>query len=636
MNSAQTIVEGSAAIYSTVYHPSVVEGSDNGSATDRRQKVFYNNAQVINRDLTMVMVKTFCKLRQDGSRVSGAQGKYYQGVYIPRTKNLANADASRFILLEGLAASGLRSIRYFNEVGCKYLSKIVCNDLDKNAVINIKKNAQELNNINVTDYSPDATAVREEEGLGGVGNNNDDDGGLRFEVSNADVNALMFLRKYNNNHENRLFDIIDLDPYGSVSPFLDGAIAAVADGGLLAITSTDSAVLCGNLPGIEWQRYSGAMTVKASHCHEQAIRILLHSVSLAAARHKRSIRRLAGFKIDFYFRVFVQILDRPNLSSTQSPLSSSLLFKCNGRNGNCEWFSLQSLSRTKGSLKGNGSETDTGLAIVKPAHLNKDISSTCPVPGCHGPIAVGGPMWAACYFDKDFLNTALEVMEYNGAPDDATGSTIIIKDVNRIKALIYGLSQELPDAPLFVSLAKLVCGGCDPESKKGKKKMKKLKRKFGEDEAAVAAGDDDDEKAAVMAVDEDSPSSPSSSSFSGNNNFSGITRYTWIKAIEKIGGYITSRSHYNADAIKSNAPVEEIYKIKTAIGMALANSTTTGSEDSDEELFKKVKELLDSRAEKAEKKKEESAAVPVHNNKKKVPQYFPNPEPNWGPKPRAR
>ncbi len=41
------------------------------------------------------------------------------------------------------------------------------------------------------------------------------------------------------------FSIIDLDPYGSPTPFLDAAVQSVADGGLLCITCTDMAVLCG-------------------------------------------------------------------------------------------------------------------------------------------------------------------------------------------------------------------------------------------------------------------------------------------------------------------------------------------------------------------------------------------------------
>jgi len=40
------------------------------------------------------------------------------------------------------------------------------------------------------------------------------------------------------------FDVIDLDPYGSVTPFLDSALHA-CDDTLLCITCTDSRVLCG-------------------------------------------------------------------------------------------------------------------------------------------------------------------------------------------------------------------------------------------------------------------------------------------------------------------------------------------------------------------------------------------------------
>ena len=41
------------------------------------------------------------------------------------------------------------------------------------------------------------------------------------------------------------FDIVDLDPYGSPHLFLDAAVQSVKDGGLLLVTCTDMAVLCG-------------------------------------------------------------------------------------------------------------------------------------------------------------------------------------------------------------------------------------------------------------------------------------------------------------------------------------------------------------------------------------------------------
>ena len=42
------------------------------------------------------------------------------------------------------------------------------------------------------------------------------------------------------------FDVVDLDPYGTAAIFLDSAMQAVAEGGLLCVTCTDMAVLCGS------------------------------------------------------------------------------------------------------------------------------------------------------------------------------------------------------------------------------------------------------------------------------------------------------------------------------------------------------------------------------------------------------
>ena len=63
------------------------------------------------------------------------------------------------------------------------------------------------------------------------------------------------------------FTIIDIDPYGSPASFLDGAVQAVDDGGLLCITCTDMAGLCGNHGEASFAKY-GAMPLKSKCCHE--------------------------------------------------------------------------------------------------------------------------------------------------------------------------------------------------------------------------------------------------------------------------------------------------------------------------------------------------------------------------------
>ena len=80
---------------------------------------------------------------------------------------------------------------------------------------------------------------------------------------------------YQNKHPlSKRFTIIDIDPYGSPASFLDGAVQAVDDGGLLCITCTDMAGLCGNHGEASFAKY-GAMPLKSKCCHEIVSGILI-------------------------------------------------------------------------------------------------------------------------------------------------------------------------------------------------------------------------------------------------------------------------------------------------------------------------------------------------------------------------
>ena len=63
------------------------------------------------------------------------------------------------------------------------------------------------------------------------------------------------------------FDVIDLDPYGSPAKLLDGAVQSVSDGGMLAVTCADMAVLRGNHSEACYATY-GCMSLKGKFCHE--------------------------------------------------------------------------------------------------------------------------------------------------------------------------------------------------------------------------------------------------------------------------------------------------------------------------------------------------------------------------------
>ena len=63
------------------------------------------------------------------------------------------------------------------------------------------------------------------------------------------------------------FDVVDLDPYGTAIPFLEGSITSLANNGLLCVTFTDMAVLCARQPHVCFYKY-GAAPLGKPYCHE--------------------------------------------------------------------------------------------------------------------------------------------------------------------------------------------------------------------------------------------------------------------------------------------------------------------------------------------------------------------------------
>jgi len=263
----------------------------------KKGEVFYNNVQVQNRDLSVASLRVFRHIRQEEETAKAAK----KG----QAKELEeNNDGFRLRVVEALAASGLRSVRFVKEV--EGISSIIVNDLDKAAIESIERNA-EFNKL------PKEVV----------------------KATNEDATLLLHdLRR-----ERDKYNVIDLDPYGSPSIFLDGAVQAVDEGGLLCITATDLAVLCGNHPEVCFTRY-GATPLRGKHCHEFALRILLHSIQSTAAKYKRKIEPLLSVNMDFYIRVFVRV--RTSAAGVKdSPLLASRVYQCTG----CGTFELEPVAK---------------------------------------------------------------------------------------------------------------------------------------------------------------------------------------------------------------------------------------------------------------------------------------------------
>ena len=104
----------------------------------------------------------------------------------------------------------------------------------------------------------------------------------------------------------RRFDFVDVDPFGTPVGQLQGAISATSDGGILSVTATDTAVLCGVYPKVARRRY-GATSLNNYFNHETAIRLLAGAVARAAASLDTGVRPVAAHSTRHYVRLFFSL-----------------------------------------------------------------------------------------------------------------------------------------------------------------------------------------------------------------------------------------------------------------------------------------------------------------------------------------
>lgn len=130
---------------------------------------------------------------------------------------------------------------------------------------------------------------------------------------------------YNTPHEEQ-FDVIDLDPYGSMVPFIHATLRSMKNGGLLAVTCTDSRVLCG------CDKHKCFYLYRSARCgndmvHETGLRIALQTLNSVAAMMGKNIKVLLSIQSEFYIRLFVQVV-RGKQESAKSIEQNGMQFYC--------------------------------------------------------------------------------------------------------------------------------------------------------------------------------------------------------------------------------------------------------------------------------------------------------------------
>ena len=177
------------------------------------------------------------------------------------------------IFFDGLSGLGARGLRVANEV--KGVEKVIVNDVNPNALEIALKSAK-INNLE------------------------------NFEISENET--CRFLSSHSRMNERA--SIVDIDPFGSPSKYIDCAIRATMHSGMLALTATDLQVLHGLFNKAAKRRYYGT-PIKTEFSNEIAIRLILGCVSFVAGRLDISFQPLFVDHDMHYYRTYMKILNTP-------------------------------------------------------------------------------------------------------------------------------------------------------------------------------------------------------------------------------------------------------------------------------------------------------------------------------------
>jgi tRNA (guanine26-N2/guanine27-N2)-dimethyltransferase len=226
--------------------------------------------------------------------------------------------------------------------------------------------AGKIDDIVLGDLSPSALALaRENAKLNGVRD--------RIKFRELDANLLMALHSYPFGR----FDYIDVDPYGSPTPYYDTAIRATKNHGMVAITATDMPPLCGVNSRACIRKYGGR-PLQGEFCHETALRLLVSSFIRQAAIHGYASTPLFTYYADHYVRAYFKV--------------------------------------DKGARRIEGLINQLGFIKYCPSCLHRfpSVENAPERCGCGEEMNIGGPLWLGELSDDEFLGVMIK--EIGNAP----------------------------------------------------------------------------------------------------------------------------------------------------------------------------------------------------------------------------
>jgi tRNA (guanine26-N2/guanine27-N2)-dimethyltransferase len=402
VSSSETVSAAASAVINVDEFDVIQEGKAEILAP-KGDKVFYNKIQRFNRDLSVMAIKAYIEIRNEAHEKK--QLLKQQKSVQPDSNSNSNESPTPvpkrrkttpgpIRILEALSATGLRAIRYGHEI--PQVSRIVANDLLADAVKSIDRSITYNN--------------------------------LQNKIDSNHGDAIKFMSSVPSSNK---FHVIDLDPYGSATPFMDSALQAIEDDGILLVTCTDAGVFAGSgYPEKCYAAYNGNnfgnSFINSETNHEAGLRLILNMIATTAAKYGKAIEPLLSLSIDYYARLFIKVKTSP-IEVKRLSSKTMVTFACNG----CGHKVYQPLGRINGHK-------------FQYPRLDYSVTSQCKY--CESAYTVAGPMWFDKIHNEEFVNKVLLI---NNDSDKTVYQT-----TERIKGMLTLAKNELEE-PFYFNLNQL-------------------------------------------------------------------------------------------------------------------------------------------------------------------------------------
>jgi tRNA (guanine26-N2/guanine27-N2)-dimethyltransferase len=203
--------------------------------------------------------------------------------------------------------------------------------------------------------------------------------------------------------------ILDIDPFGTPAPYLDCILRSVENGGLVSVTATDTAVLCGVYPKVCYRKYYGN-PLRTHYSGEIGIRLLISSIALIASRLDLSIIPLFSHGYRNYLRVYCKII-KSNYCANKVQENLGYIahcFKCGNR------------------------------CLIKKLYGNvMDCNN------CNNKVTIGGPLWISNIFNKEIITPII----YSNIESVYQSNESLKSDFNTLKDFFTIALNELDNIP---------------------------------------------------------------------------------------------------------------------------------------------------------------------------------------------